>query len=63
MYLPRAGKQLLHGQQRRGWRADFDWLMSENNLVKVLEGKYGGSAAPAPHRQNGGYGNGRKGNA
>ena len=43
------------GSNDRGWRADFDWLMSENNLVKVLEGKYGGSAAPAPHRQNGGY--------
>ena len=43
------------GSNDRGWRADFDWLMSENNLVKVLEGKYGGSAAPAPHLQNGGY--------
>lgn len=22
------------------WRASFDWLINENNLVKVLEGKY-----------------------
>ncbi len=22
------------------WRCDFDWLLNENNLVKVLEGKY-----------------------
>lgn len=28
------------GQGERGWRADFDWLMNETNLVKVLEGKY-----------------------
>lgn len=43
------------GKGKQGWKADFDWLLDENNLIKVLEGKYGGSAAPAPHRQNGGY--------
>lgn len=26
--------------RKTGWRADFDWLMKENNLVKVLEGNY-----------------------
>ena len=34
------------GSNDRGWRADFDWLMNENNLVKVLEGKYGGAPEP-----------------
>lgn len=36
------------GSNDRGWRADFDWLMNENNLIKVLEGKYSGSVSPAP---------------
>lgn len=35
------------GQGQRGWTADFDWLLTENNLVKVLEGKYNDDPAPA----------------
>nr|WP_295947841.1 hypothetical protein [uncultured Agathobaculum sp.] len=42
------------GRNDRGWRADFDWLMNENNLVRVLEGKYGGSASPEPPKPKGG---------
>ena len=38
------------GKGKQGWKADFDWLMDENNLVKVLEGKYGGSASPEPSK-------------
>lgn len=30
----------LRGKNNRGWRADFDWLMNENNLAKTLEGNY-----------------------
>ena len=29
------------GENERGWKADFDWLIkNDNNMVKVLEGKY-----------------------
>ena len=29
------------GKNERGWKADFDWLIkNDNNMVKVLEGKY-----------------------
>uniref|UniRef100_UPI000BBC79F9 phage replisome organizer N-terminal domain-containing protein n=1 Tax=Clostridium cochlearium TaxID=1494 RepID=UPI000BBC79F9 len=29
------------GTNDRGWKADFDWLIkNDNNMVKVLEGKY-----------------------
>jgi len=29
------------GQNKRGWKADFDWLIkNDNNIVKVLEGAY-----------------------
>lgn len=30
----------LKGENDRGWRATFDWLMNEQNMTKVLEGAY-----------------------
>lgn len=30
----------LLGQNDRGWRCDFDFILSERNFVKILEGKY-----------------------
>ena len=39
------------GQNDRHWKADFDWLLNENNLVKVLEGKYDNLAAAKPPRK------------
>ncbi|OGO86148.1 MAG: hypothetical protein A2Y22_08580 [Clostridiales bacterium GWD2_32_59] len=30
----------LNGDNDRGWKADFDWLLKETNMLKVLEGKY-----------------------
>ena len=30
----------LKGKNNRGWRANFDWFMNDNNLAKVLEGNY-----------------------
>ena len=30
----------LGGQNDRGWHCDFDWLVSESNFTKVMEGKY-----------------------
>lgn len=32
--------KFLKGDNDRGWRADFDWLINENNMVKVLEERY-----------------------
>lgn len=40
----------LNGENDRGWYADFEWLLNESNLTKVLEGKYDfkrGTAADA----------------
>lgn len=31
----------LRGTNDRGWRADFNFILSEGNFVKILEGKYG----------------------
>lgn len=30
----------LKGNNIRGWRADFDWLLKPDNMIKVMEGKY-----------------------
>lgn len=35
-----AGSPFLRGENRNGWRCDFDFILSENNFVKILEGKY-----------------------
>ena len=32
----------LNGENDRGWKADFDWIMNPNNFIKTLEGKYNG---------------------
>ncbi len=35
-----AKSKFLSGQNYRGWKANFDWVMKPDNLVKVLEGNY-----------------------
>lgn len=42
------------GQNDRHWKADFDWLLNESNLVKVLEGKYDNPAAAKSPEKGGG---------
>ena len=32
--------EFLKGGNDRDWRADFDWMLKDSNIVKVLEGKY-----------------------
>lgn len=32
--------EFLKGKNDRDWRADFDWLLKDANIVKVLEGRY-----------------------
>lgn len=48
-YFCRAVRSpFLTGQNERGWRADFDFLMNETKALALLEGKYDGHAqAPA----------------
>lgn len=44
----------LAGQNKNNWTADIDWLLKDNNMAKVLEGKYtdrkGGGVAPSGPR-------------
>lgn len=30
----------LKGDNNRDWRADFDWIMNDTNIAKILDGKY-----------------------
>lgn len=32
--------EFLRGGNNRNWSADFDWLLKDGNIAKVLEGKY-----------------------
>jgi len=49
-----AESDFLAGDNSRAWTADFDWLISSaNNMIKVLENKYGS-------KKNNGNGNGSK---
>lgn len=33
----------LKGESDRGWRASFDWLITDSNMAKVLDGNYDGA--------------------
>lgn len=35
-----SSNEFLNGNNDRGWKADFDWIMNPNNFIKILEGKY-----------------------
>jgi hypothetical protein len=41
-----ASSKFLSGDNDRKWKADFGWLMNENNMAKVLEGKYNLGKSP-----------------
>lgn len=36
----------LLGENERKWKADLEWLVTESNLVKVIEGKYSNASKP-----------------
>lgn len=38
--------KFLCGDNDRGWVADFDWIMSPNKFIKILEGKYQNNEKP-----------------
>jgi predicted phage replisome organizer len=35
----------LKGNNKRNWSADFDWMLNDNNMAKILEGKYDNKGA------------------
>lgn len=52
-YFCRAVRSpFLTGQNERGWRADFDFLMNENKALALLEGKYDGHTQVSVSKPN-----------
>ena len=35
-----ASSRFLNGQNKHGWKADFDWILKPDNMVKIMEGNY-----------------------
>ena len=40
LFRKTSASAFLNGDNQRGWKADFDWLMIGGNASKVLEGRY-----------------------
>lgn len=40
VFTKAEASDFLKGKNNRNWRADFDWLMNDTNMAKVLDGKY-----------------------
>lgn len=40
LFKKAEASSFLKGSNSRNWSADFDWLIKDNNMAKVLEGKY-----------------------
>ena len=40
LFKKAEASDFLKGKNNRNWSADFDWLIRDSNMAKVLEGKY-----------------------
>ena len=40
LFKKASASDFLCGKNDRGWKANFDWLINESNMAKVLEGNY-----------------------
>ena len=40
MFNNAESSNFLKGSNKRNWKANFDWLINDNNMAKVLEGRY-----------------------
>lgn len=47
-----AASDFLKGKNQRNWQADFDWILNDTNLAKILDGKYDnkGKSTPATNQ-------------
>lgn len=35
-----SASSFLSGKNKRGWKADFDWVMREDNILRIYEGQF-----------------------
>jgi len=40
LFTKAEASPFLKGENDRNWKADFDWMIAESNMAKILEGKY-----------------------
>ncbi len=40
LFMKAEASSFLRGGNKRNWAADFDWLIADANMAKVLDGKY-----------------------
>ena len=40
LFTKAESSDFLKGKNSKNWKADFDWLMNQGNMIKVLEDKY-----------------------
>lgn len=50
LFSKAVASHFLRGQNSRNWRADFDWLIKDANMAKVLSGNYDDHDRPNSHR-------------
>lgn len=41
-FVKAENSDFLKGKSELGWKANFDWIMKESNMTKILEGNYDG---------------------
>ena len=45
LFIMAEASNFLKGSNNRNWSATFDWLIKDNNMAKVLEGRYSNKSA------------------
>ena len=54
VFIKAEQSSFLKGANDRNWSANFDWLLKDSNIAKVLDGNYDNIRAPASQRIQGG---------
>lgn len=59
LFMKAEASDFLKGINKKNWKADFDWLLNQTNMIKVLEDKYknkednNGGSSKQSNRENG----------
>ena len=54
VFIKAEQSSFLKGANDRNWSANFDWLLKDSNIAKVLDGNYDNIRAPAAQKIQGG---------
>ena len=48
LFTKAEASNFLKGKNSRDWQANFDWLIKDNNMAKVLDGNYDNKSTNKP---------------